>query len=426
MYRHRSFRDVLNEPEMGLALIHVTAKNRGKELVAVTLRDSETLNERTVLLPITLSLREIKLQARALFLYAEASGSNGNDDDADDDDDEDEDDAVTTVHFPLDGVEEYDNDEASELLWVADEAAWARAKALWAARAPERRDALLLEYCREATRAIQLGGAAAEVLFAARRLSGIIGVAANQASLSRLAGWPVVFGAIVGLLQPSAGLSPSGGGVSSSHGAWVTAAGARLHWGLAQSNDRYRRAQACTAGEGGRDDAPTTLPLLRALRWATHALRRRRRLRDNGSDSTGDDDPEAWVEGCDGRALDAMAFLCLGAVVANLRDARARQRHGGEVAAHAVELAVHGGAADTASAAASTTPGSDPDAGGSNPAAPVAPGAAHGRVASSRQAAALSGASGRQRRPSPAPPPPLGSSALRTLAALAACFLVAS
>ena len=102
----RCFLDVLNIPEPGLALILVTAKNKGKEIFNLTLRDAATLMEWTVQLPVTLTLREVKIQARALFHYDENP------------DDEDEDDVPTRVFIATRGMEDYESDGGARLVEV--------------------------------------------------------------------------------------------------------------------------------------------------------------------------------------------------------------------------------------------------------------------------------------------------------------------
>jgi len=392
MEKYRCFRDHLNEAEVGLAYILATYKNKNKDFIHVTLLDEESLDERTVLLPHTVTVQELKLQARALWSYDEMV--------EDPNDDGDDHDHALQVFAPSrSGLVLLNEKSPWPLKRVSNDQVWAQLRREWALGAAVRRDASLLQYCREACRAVKLGGpryGASEVLFAARRLANLIALSVNQVALDRLGAWNFVDSAVIDLLESHNGASGDGGlsGISaaatdeaagcdipadkkaqSGSSPWVVAAGACLHWGLAHSNVRYRQLQACCGASDA--DAPTTLPLLRALQWACDALCRRRQHLEASVTSLSattapaaanigpNVSPEAedrtlqeplgkekadteidWTLACSAKALDAMVFLCLGALWSNLRCPTTRKRHGTLAMACAVELAVHGGASE--------------------------------------------------------------------------------
>ena len=423
MEKYRCFRDHLNEVEVGLAYILATYKNKNKDFISVTLLDEVTLDERTVLLPHTVTVQELKRQARALWSYDEM---------VEDDDDHDN---VVQVFAPSSSSLINSHEKSPwPLQRISNDKAWAQLRQEWALGAAVRRDASLLQYCREACRAVKLNGprhGAPEVLFAARRLANLIALSANQVALDRLGAWKLVDSAVIDLLESHASTSVErdltaidsegaaaithaikrgDGGVSTekkvragSSSPWIVAAGARLHWGLAHSNARYKQLQACCGADGS--DAPTTLPLLRALQWACDALRRRREKHEATAapvptattagavpspssapkydeiNSDGALLPEAlvalesidppveactatdeaqkeaateddWLLPCSAEALDAMVFLCLGSLWSNLRCPTTRKRHSTLALACAVELAVHEGASEESIAAA--------------------------------------------------------------------------
>jgi len=184
-------------------------KHPNDPLVLIKFREMETLRERSLLVPVGVSLSELKQQACTFFNYPPAK-FNG-----------------VKLGYPNDGIERYDAEGDSMLRNLDSDSTLQEAFKHWNSGVSTRRDSSLVHYTLHSAYNIVNPTRQSEVMVGARLLFEMTVVPTNIHSLERL-----------GQLEP---LEKSPGALLSSIVDTHVAAGAHLHWHLSFDSLLYRR-----------------------------------------------------------------------------------------------------------------------------------------------------------------------------------------
>ena len=240
------------EPERGLASIWERHSADSLKVTTVTFVDESSHEGKTISLPDSVQLDELKRQVR-------------NDRDFKPDK-ECKDGQHLKLFYPEEGLDLHVEEDhhkrrggkkknMSNMVELKDEARWLTAQSHWKNGYSHRRDTSLVKFSTEVCAVISSNVLAEATFEAARRWCCIVGVPLNLSSMLRLRKFYLVFKSVLDLVEYRDPTVPGDDGwgprrVSNNCEPLSVACGAHLHWHLATASPMYFDSQVATGRSG--------------------------------------------------------------------------------------------------------------------------------------------------------------------------------